>query len=262
MNLIRREFVDIPGGQLHYRVAGAGENLLIVHQAPMSSEEYEEVLPLLAEHHKTMAIDMPGHGDSFDTDREYEIEDYARSVIAVLKKLGIKKTSIVGHHTGALVAVEVALAYPECIQKVILSGCPALTPEQWAPLFSNKGFREMPATADGKLTQYAWEIYRGMCFSPDPEIWLKYFLLGLRARTRPYDAHRAASRYPARDRLTRIQQPTLLLSGTKDYFIDALESTRQLIPNARSGIIEGTGAFVARESPKAFAKLILDFLAG
>jgi pimeloyl-ACP methyl ester carboxylesterase len=258
--VIRRQFIDIPGGQLHYRWAGEGKNLIILHQAPMSSDEYVNVIPLLAGDYRTMALDLPGHGDSFDPDHEYEIEEYAEAVIATLKKLGIRKTSLVGHHTGALIAVQVAIADPKRIDKLVLSGCPALSPEEWAPLLSRPGFRSMPATPDGKLVQFAWEVYRGMSLSPDPEIWLRYFLLGLQARFRPYDAHQAVGRYPARKRLPQVTQPVLLLSGTKDYFINDLESTRKLFPNALSEVIEGTGAFVAREDPAAFAKLILGFL--
>jgi pimeloyl-ACP methyl ester carboxylesterase len=259
---IRREFIDIPGGQLHYRWAGSGENVLLIHQAPMSSEEYLNIIPVLAGRFRTMAIDMPGHGDSFDPDHEYEVEEYADAIITFLNKLGIKKTSLVGHHTGAIIAARVAVTDPKRIDKLVLSGYPALNQEDWAPLLGKPGFRDMPATPDGKLVQYAWEVYRGMSFSPDPENWLKSFLQGLLARSRPYDAHKAVYRYSAKKLLPELTQPVLLLSGTRDYFINDLESTRKMIPHARSAVIEGTGAFVLREDPKEFARLVMGFLSG
>lgn len=257
---MRKGYVDIPEGQLHYRSDGSGENLLLLHQAPMSSEEYEGVLPLLAAHYHAIAIDLPGHGNSDDPPREYEIEDFAASVISFLDAMGIDKTSIVGHHTGALVAIEVAVTHPERINKIVLSGCPVWEPEKWQRYLSRPMSRDIPMTADGGFILKTWEAYKTLSGRSDLRQWFKPFLVGLEARTRPYDAHYAVGRYRVKPRLGLIKSPTLLISGTEDYFYKDLKSTRSMIPGAVIGVIEGGGVFTAREKPEAFAEAILTFL--
>jgi len=257
---MKKGYADIPGGQLHYRSDGNEENLLLLHQAPMSSEEYEVVLPLLAARYRAIAIDLPGHGNSDDPPREYEIGDFAQSVTSFLDAMGIDKTSIVGHHTGALIAIEVAVTHPERVSKLVLSGCPVWEPEKWQQYLSRPMSRDIPMTADGEFLLKTWEAYKTLSGHSDPQQVFKPFLLALGARTRPHDAHWAVARYLVKPRLGLINCPTLLLSGSEDYFYKDLESTRSMIPGAVTGAIEGGGVFTIRQKPEAFAEAVLTFL--
>ena len=122
MTEIRKCFVDIPDGQVFYRAGGSGEPILFLHQSPMSSDEFLDILAILAKDYRVLAMDTMGYGNSDTPSHEYEIVDFARSVINFLNALGIQKASIVGHHTGASIAAEVAAAYPERVDKLMLSG--------------------------------------------------------------------------------------------------------------------------------------------
>ncbi|MBD0266361.1 MAG: alpha/beta fold hydrolase, partial [Tolypothrix sp. Co-bin9] len=111
--LIKREFLDTEDGQILYRIGGEGKPLLLLHQNPRSSDEFVELMSILAKTRRVIAMDFLGLGDSDKPPRLYSIQDYAKTVIALLDELGISSTSILGNHTGAFVAGEVAVAYPQ-----------------------------------------------------------------------------------------------------------------------------------------------------
>lgn len=226
----------------------------------MSSDEFGDMIPILAKRYRVVAMDTLGHGGSDDPPREYEIEDFARSVISFLDALGINKTSIAGHHTGAVIAVEVAAVYPERVDKLILSGCPTWELEEWQAFLSQPMTRDLKMTEDGQFLTKTWEKYKSFSARPEPELWFKPFIIALGARTRPYDAHFAVARYDIKPRLRLIKSPTLLISGSEDFFLNQLESTKSLIPRCTTGVIEGGGGpLLALKSLKSLHRLSLTF---
>lgn len=52
------------------------------------------------------------------------IQGYAGAVISFAGALGLERMSVVGHHTGAVIAFEIAASYPERVEKLVLSNCP------------------------------------------------------------------------------------------------------------------------------------------
>ena len=106
-------FCESALGQVHCVVAGegAGAPLLLLHQTPRSTDEFAEVLPLLARQRRVIAIDTPGYGCSDRVPGQPSIADYAGAAIDVLDALGIEQATVVGHHTGAVIAVELAAAF-------------------------------------------------------------------------------------------------------------------------------------------------------
>jgi len=61
---MKRAFIDTPEGQIHFRTEGRGEPVLLLHKASLSSEEYKEMIPILAKNYRVIAIDVLGCGDS------------------------------------------------------------------------------------------------------------------------------------------------------------------------------------------------------
>ena len=121
---MHRAFLDTPDGQIHYVTAGAGRPVLLLHQTPRSWDEYRDVIPLLAVERSVVAMDTIGYGESYKPARRCDIEDYGRGAIALLDGLGIRSTAIVGHHTGAVIAMELAASYPERVERLVLSSSP------------------------------------------------------------------------------------------------------------------------------------------
>jgi pimeloyl-ACP methyl ester carboxylesterase len=253
-------YVDIPEGQIHYRTEGAGPCIVFLHQSPLSSEEYADLMPLVSHEYHALAIDSMGHGNSSDPPEEFDIEDFARTTVAALDALGLGKVSLVGHHTGALIAVEIAAVYPQRVDKLILSGCPVYSPEEWRAFLSQPMTRDIPMTEDGSFLVTAWQKYRGLTPHSNLHTCFKPFIIALKSRTRPYDAHFAAGRYMVKPKLGMIAAPTLLVSGDKDMFFNQLDSTKRLIPNCSTAVVKGGGLFLNFEVPGEFARVILEFM--
>ncbi|MGB3755198.1 MAG: alpha/beta hydrolase [Rivularia sp. (in: cyanobacteria)] len=152
---IKRAFLDTEDGQIHYRIGGEGEALLLLHMNPRSSDEYRELMPLLTEKYRVIAMDLMGLGDSDKPPRMYTILDYAKTVIALLDELSIEKVNLLGNLTGAFVAEEVATSYPERVKKLILCNLLAFN-EQGKAKFIRASDQPLQVEEDGSHLMKRW----------------------------------------------------------------------------------------------------------
>src|SRR2546429_5479275 len=109
---VERRFVTTRLGRIHVATAGTGFPVLLVHQTPRSWDEYRDVLPLLGRGFRVIAMDTLGFGDSDAAEGEPSIEVWATAAFALLDALGEKEFAVVGHHTGAEIALEMAASAP------------------------------------------------------------------------------------------------------------------------------------------------------
>ena len=84
-SIIKRGYVEIPEGQMHYRTIGNGPVVMLLHQVVRSSDEYRRVMPVLAEKYKVIAVDVLGFGESVKPARPYTIPDHGKSLISFFK---------------------------------------------------------------------------------------------------------------------------------------------------------------------------------
>ena len=119
---MKRCLCDTKLGQVHCVVAGSGSGtpLLLLHQTPRSVDEFAEVMPLLARERQVVAMDTPGYGCSDRVSGRPGVADYAGAAIDVLDALGIERVIVAGHPTGAIIAVEMAAAYPQSFAQAVL----------------------------------------------------------------------------------------------------------------------------------------------
>ena len=118
---ITRGLATTPAGQLHYRVAGEGPPLLLLHMTNLSSRAYLRLMPLLPMF-RTYAPDLPGFGYSDPLDGQPDLQRFAQSVIHFMDELGIQKAHIFGLHAGNKVGAAMAAHWPERVDKFVLSG--------------------------------------------------------------------------------------------------------------------------------------------
>lgn len=258
---MKKGYADILSGQIHYRFAGSGPALLLLHKTSMSSDEYSEVLPIFSKSHFTVAMDTPGYGNSDDPVRFFTIEDYSATVIEFLRCLGIKKTSIVGHLTGASIAVEVAASHPYLVERLVLASCPNYHPDVLRERLSGFNFGREEIREDGSHLLALWQRYRTIMPQAKPRNLQRTILGYLLSGPKAHDGHQAVFRYKVEDRLPLLKCPTLLISGgEKDIFHERMEVTKGLISDCRTRVISGGGDLIPLEKPGEFAEVTLDFL--
>lgn len=257
---MKRAYVDIMIGQIHYIFEGGGKPILFLHQSPLSSSEYSGVIPIVGKSFRAIAMDTPGYGMSDPAPEEYSIENYARYVICFMDALGISKANIVGTHTGASIAVEIAVQYPQRVDTLVLNGCPHYEPEVRKARLTDSKYLPVEIKEDGSHLIKLWETYRNWSPNLRPESWHRSVVDYLVAGSHAEDAHHALFRHDVEPRLPLIKSPTLLISGTEDVFFDRLEATKKLIPRCRTKVIDGGGVVVSYERAEKFAEAILEFL--
>jgi pimeloyl-ACP methyl ester carboxylesterase len=232
----------------------------LLHQTPASSDEYSLLIPYLAKSFRVLAMDTMGYGMSDFPPANPTIADYARHVKEFMAALKVPKAHVFGHHTGATIAVEFAAAYPQLVDRLVLSGCPLYTPEARAQRQATAKTQKLEITADGALVTGLWNLLK--TYNPDagPEFWLKSEIAGLQPGVRREDAHHAVFFYDEQKRMPAIKAPTLVLSGSKDLFLSLLDATKKLIPGSETQVIEGPASLIALTAPEALAKAVTDFL--
>ncbi len=257
---MKRAYTDIPEGQMHYRSDGSGETVLLLHMACASSDEYTRVIPFLSKNYHVVAPDFLGFGESDPAPRQYQIADHAKTIVSFMDTLGIKKASVVGHHVGARVAAELAAIIPDRVDKLVLSSCPyyrdleAERSRENFPVYSR-----MEISADGAHLMEWWN--RAIRFGDTPEIAEERALDYHKAGPRGEELHWASFEYGARllEVLPAIKYPTLVMSGSKDHWIDMLEDIKKLIPRSKIAVIQNGPVYIDRVMPKEFAEAILTF---
>lgn len=207
---IKRGFLDTDHGQLLYRTVGSGEALLLLHMSPRSSNEFLELMPLLATDRQVIAMDMMGFGDSDTPPESYTMADYAQDAIALLNTLNIPTASILGHTFGAFGAGEIAAAHPHRVNKLVL--CNILGLDTTATAKVNKKYATgFLLKDDGSHLMDRWRAR--LPYIGSPELNYRWVLDDLKAFGRTAYAAGAATEYwpTTAERFQHITCPTLLL---------------------------------------------------
>lgn len=129
--------IDADGTSISYRAWGKqGDPLIVlVHGGAANSSWWDHIGPHLADHHRVVALDLAGHGDS-GRQTEYSLESWAQQVRAVATAESRDKPIIVGHSMGGFVALTAAREFGEILNGVAVIDSPVqhMSPEtrEWA----------------------------------------------------------------------------------------------------------------------------------
>jgi pimeloyl-ACP methyl ester carboxylesterase len=259
---VERRFVAVPHGVVHCAIAGSGPPVLLLHQTPRSWDEYRDVLPFLGERWQAIAMDTPGFGDSTALpDGADSIERWATVATDLLGALGIEQAAVVGHHTGAYVAAELAARRPERVHAVVLSSLNLSTPEERRSHATGRAVvDDVDAAHDGS---HLVELWRGRAafYPPSTELLERYVTDCLRAGERAAEGHRVVARYPIEEALPLVRCPTLIVAATDDpHAYPSLTDLRRALPDASVARIEGGTVALPDGHPREFSAAVGAFL--
>ncbi|MBV9357311.1 MAG: alpha/beta hydrolase [Chloroflexi bacterium] len=120
---------------LEYEIVGAGEPVVLIHGALLA----EAYAPLCAEAtvaacYRLVRYHRRGYAGSSRVAAPFSIAQQAADCRALLRGLGIERAHVVGHSSGGLIALQLALAAPEVVHSLVLLE-PALMDVPSGPLF-------------------------------------------------------------------------------------------------------------------------------
>jgi len=115
-------YADVNGLHLYYEEHGEGPPLLLLHGGLMTIElNFGIALPVLAERHRVIAVELQGHGRTGDVDRRPTFPDFAADVVALLDHLGIERADVVGFSLGGLTGYELVISHADRVRRAVLA---------------------------------------------------------------------------------------------------------------------------------------------
>jgi pimeloyl-ACP methyl ester carboxylesterase len=276
----RVEEIVLHGHRVSYRTAGEGPVVLLIHGITGTSEQWNDVFPLLAEHYTVVAPDLLGHGHSAKPRGDYSLGAYAVSIRDVMIALGHHRFTVVGHSFGGGIALQFAYDFPVFSERLVVVSSGGLGREVH-PLLRAATLPGaelvLPLIAHSRVLSagiFAGQLMQrvGLEAAPDlAEMARGYaslndggarqaFLHTLRAVLEP-----TGQRVSANDRLYLAGMvPTLILWGRRDPLIpcDHAETAHQAMPGSELEIFEKSGHFPHIDQPVRFARALIDFIDG
>jgi 3-oxoadipate enol-lactonase len=210
-------FVEKNGDKIHYALSGAANAPVIVFSNSLGANfsMWDPQAAALEKKYRVLRYDTRGHGQSSVTRGPYSIEQLARDVLALLDALNIARANFCGLSMGGTIGMWLGLNAPTRIEKLVLCNT-------GAKIGSDKGWnsRIEAVRKDGLKVVASGVIERW--FTPDfrarsPQVWESALRMLEAAPPQGYAACCEAIRdYDARDKISAIHLPALVIAGSKD----------------------------------------------
>ena len=255
---------------IEFEVAEIGEGdrpFVLVHGFTGSRDDFREVLPVLADEGRTVALDLRGHGGSSNSGAEadYQLDALALDLAAALDAAEIDRCDLLGHSMGGMISMRFALANPSRVQSLVLMDTVARPFRFFPPALlamAGKLIRSVGMEAVFEFLKRSprphppshlrwreaigedvyWDRIRAKIVAMDPAAFS-----GLGGQ--PFDG--------VLEQLPRITCPTTVLVGAEDtVFLAPTEEMADAIPGARKVVIEDAAHSPQLENPTAWLAAI------
>jgi len=138
------KIIELAGRRTHYRQAGSGAPLILLHGFYYDSYLWAENIPALADHYTVYAPDLWGFGYSTREPLDYGYPLFAEQVRLFMDELGLERASLMGQSMGGGTAIHFTVTHPDRVEKLVLVDPAALpNPLPWkSRIFNLPGIGE------------------------------------------------------------------------------------------------------------------------
>lgn len=222
---------------IYYEIFGEenSEAVILLHGNGESGRSFKNLIPLISDKYKVIAIDSRGHGKSEFGSGQLSLGTMAVDVVNIIEALGLDKVNIVGFSDGANIAMLVSIKNSELVNKVVLIG-------------GNYNFWGLkPSSALMIAIGYYCSKWGGIVDSRN-RFNKEYFSLMFKEPNLKRDA------------LKYIKAPALVINGDRDMIkLSHAKAIADTIPKGQLKIVKGDHFWVYR-NPQEAAKVIKEFL--
>jgi pimeloyl-ACP methyl ester carboxylesterase len=261
------QHLELDDARIAFWVTGQGEPLVLLH-ASLSADWFLPVAEALTGF-QVVRTHRAGYGESRDLAGDLGIPDHARHAAEVLRSLGISRAHWVGHSSGATVALQAAVDYPELVHSLVLleTARPYAPNERPNPATA----RAAKAAAAGRLDEGFDEFLQGVCGPGYRDAMVRQLGPEGLAAAIGSAGYFFGQEFPALaswkfgpDKAAAVRQPVLLVHGGESPHINPAyqERNRSLaaqLPNAERAVIPGVTHAMPLEDPAAVARTIAEF---
>lgn len=276
--------VDAAGQPIHIVEQGRPDApaMLFIHGWTGCWQHWVEQFGAFARDHRVVALDLPGFGGSpMPHDRAITIERYAATVVDLLDALDIERATIVGSSMGGGVSAQVALDFPDRVERLVLVSASGVAPRYlgFPPALinhrANRRLLEAMFRESAIPTRLAYRLASRRRLRAAVLRWcvtdpstlsgpICVELISGAGRPAAAAAVVALASHDVSERLDGIDCRTLVLWGRKDRVVgfSCAERFAQAIPAAELVVFEDIGHLPFIEAPERFNDELRRFLAG
>ncbi|OJJ14035.1 hypothetical protein BKI52_44420 [marine bacterium AO1-C] len=260
--------ITFGGNALTYQVSGSGsQTLVFIHGGGLDHQMWEAQAQYFNKHYRVVSYDLRGHGQSTHKNNEgLDMDD----LLAILHTIGVENFTLIGCSLGSIIALDLALAYPQKVNKLALVspglvGFQERNHEYLEVLAEYIGYIEKQNTQQAKmilkkLTFYGphrWQVnnlvtdfYVEQCLS-------QFLESGQFARIPQL------KEFEPLKRISSIQCPLLLVYGKLDYgyIHENVEKIEMLVPQAETIELDQVAHLPNMEQPEEFNSVLAAFIA-
>ena len=264
-------FVELDGNVVHYVDEGSGPILLMLHGNPVWSFVYREVIAVLRERFRCIALDSPGFGLSTGAPGyRYLAQDHAALLVSFLDRLDLSGLTLVGHNWGGPLGLHAAVQRPDRFERLVLTNTWAwpLNGDPTSEVFS-RGMGNPVGRA--LIRRFNPLVNHFIPFAHKRRKLSGAEMAHYRAATATPERRHAGAVLPGElvgarrfftdlaDQLSAVENlPTLILWADKDpIFTDKYrERLEATFPNHTTTVLHGVGHFLQSDAPAEFSQAI------
>jgi 3-oxoadipate enol-lactonase len=255
-------FLETSGLRTHYALRGVPDAPVVVLSNSLGTNfaMWDSQLPELEKKFRVLGYDTRGHGQSSVTPGPYTIEQLARDALAMLDALKISRVHFCGLSMGGMIGMWLAIHVPGRLHRLVLSStAPKIgTADTWNTRIDMIRKIGMQAAAPAVIERWLTPDFRAR----SPQVAAAILHMLENAPQEGYLACCAAVRdFDARESVSSIQTPALVISGTDDPATTPAD-VRALadgIPGARFLSLPASHLSNV-EAPEQFNAALLEFL--
>jgi pimeloyl-ACP methyl ester carboxylesterase len=281
---VRTGRATVNGTSLHYRTAGSGPAVVLLHGVPKTSYHWRHLVPRLTAQYTVVVPDLRGLGDSARPVNGYDSATMSDDIAALMIHLGHESYSVMGEDWGAVIGCQLAARHRDSVNALVFAEAlfpgfgfedhTALTPENVAGGMHlwHLGFYFQPdvpemliAGHERELITYMLKYERSHPDTATPEAIDEYVRCysmpgGIRAMLSIYRAMLVDAEQNRQAARKKLDIPVLALGG--DAFIgNRNEAQMRLFAHDVTGHVFSAGHDLAEEVPDEVAEVVLSFLA-
>ncbi len=268
------KFIEVDGVRLHYTEKGEGEPLVLLHGNTTMGMDFtlSGLVDMAAQRYRVIVFDRPGYGYSErPRTRLWGAEEQASLLHGALQQIGAERSIVLGHSWGVLVAIALALNFPESVRSLVLTSgyyYPTMRPElpftvqPAIPIIGDL----MRYTSTPLMLRMAWPLMLKREFNPAPVAEsMKRFPAWMALRPSQLRASSAEMVLMYRDiaklrkRYGDLQLPIVLAAGSEDRLVYRRKHSDRFhaeLPHTDYRVIEGAGHMVHHIAPDRILEAI------
>ncbi len=254
---------------LYFQETGSGKPLILIAGLASDSQSWLPVIDGLSKHNRLIIFDNRGIGRSPLDNKGITVQKMTDDCVELMEYLNLPSASILGHSMGGMIAMDLAIRYPDKVDKLIL--------EATSPCISMRNkelFNDWVTYLKSGMEKELW--FRNMyywIFSPaffkDEEMLNQAVQMAV---DYPYPQSaksfenqvNAVSVFNYISEISKIQSPTLVMFGQEDLLFSELETAVLFkdLSNSNTIIIPKAAHSIHIDNPEGFTKAVVDFLRG